>query len=133
MRLLNVNVLLITILVGVVCACSKSSSGPTSAEGKWAYTTPDNKMSISFDLVKTASGSLDIQNSTIKIDGVAYNSAATISGVALPAIGLIRVNANDAKAVYPYDIRFTNGKVSGDFKKIDVPDAEYTLPGVALL
>ncbi len=122
--------LFLTVVIVVwISSCSKSSSGPTSAEGNWTYTTPDNKISVSFALVKNSSGSLDIQNSALKIEGVAYNSAAQISGVALPVIGSIRINANDAKAIYPYDIQFTNGSVSSDFKKINVPDAEYTYSG----
>jgi hypothetical protein len=109
-------------------SCSKSSSGPSSAEGSWTYTTPDGKMKVTFDLVKTSSGSLDIQNQSLTINGTAYNSEKIITGVALPLITSIRINANDAKAVYPYYILFLNGKVSSDFKKIDVPDGEYTYP-----
>jgi hypothetical protein len=125
----RLKVLLIIAFVGLAGACSKSSSGPTSAEGKWSYTTPDSKMSVTFDLVKTSSGSLDIQNPTIKIEGVSYIAAAVMTGVALPLIGQIRINANDAKAVYPFDIKFNNGKVNSDFTKIDVPDGEYTYSG----
>ncbi len=115
-------------LLAVSGGCSKSSSGPSSAEGKWAYTTSDGKIVVTFDLVKTSTGSLDIQNQTMKIDGTAYNAEKQISGVALPLIGSIRINANDAKAVYPYYILFTNGSVSSDFNRINVPDGEYTFP-----
>ncbi len=121
---------LVTILacLTLLTGCSKSSSGPSSAEGKWTYTTPDGKIVVTFDLVKTSAGSLDIQNQTMKIDGTTYNAEKQVSGVTLPAIGTMRINANDAKAVYPYYILFTNGSVSSDFKRIDVPDGEDTFP-----
>ncbi len=123
-------VLSIGIVSGItfIGSCSKGSSGPSSAEGQWAYTTPDNKIKVTFELVKTSSGSYDIQNQTMSISGISYNSEKIVTGVALPAIASIRINANDAKIVYPYYILFSNGKVSGDFRKIDVPDAEYTFP-----
>lgn len=120
--------ILITLLAG---ACSKSSSGPTSAEGNWKYTTPDGKVSVTFTLVKNTSGSLDISSYTYAKDGVTYLAAGTISGVNLPAIGSIRINANDPKAVYPYYIQFTTGTVSSDFKRIDVVSAEYSYPGLS--
>lgn len=127
MRLFNLFVIAIS-LVGVAGACSKSSSGPTSAEGKWTYTTPDGKITATFELVKTSSGSLDVQNQSLKINGSVYISEKEITGVSLPDIASIRINANDAKAVYPYYVKFLNGKVSSDFKRIDVPDGEYTFP-----
>lgn len=125
MRLFKLFIIVIS-LVGV--ACSKSSSGPTSAEGKWTYTTPDGKITATFELVKASSGSLDVQNHSLKINGSVYISEKEITGVSLPDIASIRINANDAKAVYPYYIKFLNGKVSSDFKRIDVPDGEYTFP-----
>ncbi len=124
----QLSIVLLIIITGLLSHCSKSASGPSSAEGKWTYTTPDSKVTVTFDLVKTSAGSLDIQNQTIKIDGTVYNAEKQISGVNLPIIGLIRINANDAKAVYPYYIQFTNGSVSGDFRLINVPDTEYTFP-----
>ena len=127
MRVLRLLIIVIY-FVGAAGACSKSSSGPTSAEGKWIYTTPDGKITVNFDLVKTSSGSLDVQNQSLKINGAVYNSENEITGVSLPDIASIRINANDAKAVYPYSIKFLNGKVSGDFKRIDVADGEYTFP-----
>ena len=120
--------LLFCALLVVAAGCSKTNSGPTSAEGKWTYTTSDGKIMVTFDLVKTSTGSLDIQNQTMKIDGITYNAEKIISGVNLPVIASIRINANDAKAVYPYYIQFNNGSVSSDFKRIEVPDGEYTFP-----
>lgn len=112
----------------LVAGCSKTSSGPSSAEGKWTYTTPDGKIIVDFELIKTTSGSLDIQNQTMKVIGTSYNSEKQINGVSLPTIASIRINANDSKAVYPYYIQFLNGKVSNDFKRIEVSDGEYTYP-----
>src|SRR3954469_22090399 len=99
--------------------CSKSDSGPSSAEGTWAYTTPDGKVAVTFQLVKTAAGSLQIQNQTYKLNGTTYESAAVISGVVLPAIASIRINKNDVKLGKGYYILFTNMKVSADFKRMD--------------
>jgi hypothetical protein len=115
-------------VVVVMMGCTKSDSGPSSAEGSWTYTTPDAKVAVTFQLVKTASGSLAIQNQTYKLSGTSYESAAVISGVALPAIATIKINANDAKLTYPYYILFTNIKVSSDFKRMDVADGEYSTP-----
>ena len=119
--------ILVSIII-LVTGCSKSASGPTSAEGKWTYTTPDGKMKVDFELIKTASGSLDIQNQAMKVDGTSYNSEKQLAGVSLPTIASIRINVNDAKAVYPYYIQFLNGKVSSDFNRIEVPDGEYSFP-----
>jgi len=110
-------------------ACSKSDSGPSSAECSWAYTTPDGKVAVTFQLVKNSSGSLEIQNQTYKLNGTSYESAAVIAGVVLPAIASIRINENDVKLGKGYYILFTNMKVSADFKRIDVPDGEYTTSG----
>lgn len=114
------------VLIGfLLAACSKSSSGPTSAEGSWTYTTADSKISVTFQLVKNSSGSLEIQNQTFKLNGTVYESAAVISGIALPAIASIKINANDLKLTYPYYILFTGVTVSSDFKKMNVPSGEY--------
>jgi len=118
----------IAVLSLISVGCSKSNSGPTSPEGKWTYTTPDNKINVTFDLVKTSTGSYDVQNQTIKIEGVSYNAEKQVTGVVIPAIASIRINANDAKAVYPYYVQFLNGTVSSDFRRIDVATGEYTFP-----
>jgi hypothetical protein len=115
-------------LIVALLGCSKSDSGPSSAEGSWAYTTSDGKVAVTFQLVKTSSGSLNIQNQTYKLNGTSYESAAVITGVALPAIATIKINANDAKITYPYDITFNNIKVSSDFKRMDVADGSYSTP-----
>jgi hypothetical protein len=108
--------------------CGKIDTGPSSAEGAWTYTTPDGKMTVTFDLVKTASGSLEIQHQTMKIDGTTCNAEQQMVGVDLPVIGSIRINANDAKVTYPYYIEFLNTRVSSDFRLINAVTAEYTFP-----
>ena len=120
------------LIFGVACcfsACGPGNSGPSSTDGRWTYTTADNKVKVQLELKKNASNSLDIQNSVLTIEGVTYNSAAQISGVNLPLITFMRVNANDAKAIYSYDIQFAAGTVSNDFRRIDVPSGAYTLSG----
>lgn len=89
MRLFKLFIIVIS-LVGVAGACSKSSSGPTSAEGKWIYTTPDGKITATFELVKASSGSLDVQNQSLKINGSVYISEKEITGVSLPDIASLR-------------------------------------------
>jgi hypothetical protein len=116
-------------LLLVALACSKDKDpGFTSAEGKWKYTTPDGKIEVTFELTKTSSGGLTISSQTINVDGVAFESANQIDGVSLPTIATIRINANDSKAVYPYNIIFKNSVVNSDFTKIEAPDATYTFP-----
>lgn len=118
----------------VALACSKDKDpGFTSAEGKWKYTTSDGKIAVTFELTKTSSGGLTISSQPIIVDGVAFESASLIDGVSLPSnIATIRINANDSKAVYPYNIIFKNGVVNSDFTKIEVPDATYTFPWPAV-
>lgn len=120
----------IYLLVFACCfACSSSSDpGPKSAEGSWTYTTPDSKVTVTFDLIKSAGGDWSVQNPKTKINGNLYQTVAIFSGLAPPAIGNIRISANDANAVYPYPVIFNNGTVSSDFKKINVPDGSYEYP-----
>jgi hypothetical protein len=119
----------IAILLLFALACSKDKDpGFSSAEGKWKYATPDGKIVITFELAKTPAGGLAITTQTIKVDGVSFESASLIDGVSLPNIGTLKINANDAKAVYPYNIIFKNGVVNNDFTKIEAPDASYTFP-----
>jgi hypothetical protein len=121
--------IIIASLLLVALACSKDKDPAfTSAEGKWKYTTPDGKIAVTFELAKTSTGGLMISSQTIQVDGVAFESANQIDGVSLPTIATIRINANDSKAIYPYNIIFKNGVVNSDFTKIEVPDATYTFP-----
>lgn len=110
------------------CSSKSDPSGPTSAEGKWTYTTPDGKISVDFDLVKTTSGSLDLQNPAIKVNSTSGAAAGQLTGVSLPDISMIKINANDAVLVYPYSITFSMAKVTGDFKTIVAANVDYTYP-----
>jgi hypothetical protein len=125
--------IIIASLLLVAMACSKDKDPAfTSVEGKWKYTTPDGKIAVTFELTKTSSGGLTISSQPIIIDNVSFESASLIDGVSLPNIATIRINANDAKAVYPYNIIFKNGVVNSDFTRIEVPDATYTFPWPAV-
>lgn len=120
--------LLLFFLLIAGCSSKHRDPGFTSVEGKWTYTTPDNKIAVTFELAKTSGNDLVIQNQTMKIDGTSYNSFGQIIAGVLPAIQKIRINANDAAAVYNYNIEFNNCSVSTDFKTIEVPTATYTWP-----
>lgn len=118
---------LLLFLCIVLAGCSKHHDpGFTSVTGKWTYTTPDNKIAVTFELTKQVSGDVTIGNPTFKIDGTAYQSAAQISGVSLPAIQKIRLNTNDPGLSLDYNIEFDNGAISTDFKVINVPSASYS-------
>lgn len=116
--------------LGMLSGCSKESTpGPSSAEGKWTYTTPDGKITVDFELVKTTAGSVDLQNSAIVVNGTTSGlTAGQITGVSLPDIAMIRINANDATLVYPYSITFSTAKVTSDFNSIVAANVEYTYP-----
>lgn len=121
--------LLLFISLVLAAGCHKHADpGFTSAEGRWTYSTPDSKIVVAFDLVKNSSGAIEIKNQTIKVDGTLYQSVSQIAGVTLPSIQRIRINANDAKAVYPYNIDFITGTVSADFKTIAFATATYSWP-----
>lgn len=114
-------------LVVVMGSCGKDDPEFTSAAGMWTYTTPDGKIGIDFEL-KQDGATWNVVNEVIRVDGVEYNAALQASGIAPPAIGSIRINANDPVAVYAYFLLLSGGTVSGDFKEIRVPDATYTWP-----
>lgn len=119
---------LLLVFVVLASGCSKHKDpGFTSAEGTWTYTTPDSKIVVTFDLVKSSPG-YDVKNQTLKVDGTAGNSALQTSGVGLTTIEKIRINANDSKLTYPYSIEFDNGTVSSDYKSITFATATYTWP-----
>jgi hypothetical protein len=63
---------LLIILVLASVACSKDDPEPSvkydSLEGAWAYTFPDNKVSFSFELVKTSAG-YDVVDAVVTYDG----------------------------------------------------------------
>ncbi len=116
-------------IITLYSGCGKSSPAPATAEGKWTYTTSDGKIKVAFELVKTASGSMDIKNpASITVNGTLGVAAAQISGVNLPDIASIIINANDAALTYPYSITFTSCKFLSDVNRMDVSSGSYTYP-----
>jgi hypothetical protein len=114
-------------LVVLLGSCGKDDPGFTSAAGTWTYTTPDGKIGIDFEL-KQDGTTWSVINEVIHVDGTTYKAAVQASGINPPAIGSIRINANDSKAIYAYFLLTTGGEVSGDFKEIKVPGVTYTWP-----
>ena len=119
--------LLMLLLIGVSCSKHKDP-GFTSATGSWSYATPDNKIAVTFDLVQNSAGALEVSQQSIKIDGASYQAVHQISAITATSIQKLRINANDPKAVYGYNIEFTSGTVSNDFKTITFATATYTWP-----
>ncbi len=64
----------------------------------------------------------------MKVNGVSVNAEKEVIAFTATAIQEIRINANDSKVTYPYNIVFNNAAISTDFKKITVPTASYTYP-----
>jgi hypothetical protein len=116
-----------TLVVLVFGACGSDDPEFSSAAGVWTYTTPDGKVGVDFELVKNGS-TWTATNQVIRLEGTAYKAEIQGSGLTDTAIGSIRINANDTKAVYAYFMLFSGGTISGDFKEIKVPDATYTWP-----
>ena len=113
----------------LLAGCSdKKDPGLTSPEGKWGYTTPDGKIAVTFEVTKTSTDVFDIKNQTMKINDVSANAEKEVVGFTSTIIEKIRINANDTKATYPYNIVFNNGTISTDFKTISVPTTTYTYP-----
>jgi len=122
--------MILCVLALILSGCNKDTPVATftSADGIWTYKTPDNSISVDFEL-KTTGGVLSIVNpATITVGGTLGVAATQISGVALPAIDQIRVNANDAGLVQPYYITFITCEVNSAFTQISVEDIEYTYP-----
>jgi len=114
----------------ILAGCAKDTPAPvfTSPDGTWTYTTPDQKISVDFELKTNSSSVLEILNCTIKVNNVPGAAAGTMTGVSLPDINDIKVNANDAGLVYPFYITFINCTINAGFTQIAATDAEYTYP-----
>lgn len=112
----------------IVAGCSDKDPGFTSPEGTWGYTTPDGKIAVTFEVTKTSADVFDVKNQTMKLDGALVNAEKEVVAFTLTTIEKIRINANDSKAIYPYNIVFNNATVDGNFKVISVPTATYTYP-----
>jgi len=117
------------LIVFTACLSCKKDKDPgfNSPAGSWAYTTPDGTIAVTFDVVASSSG-FDVQNQTIKVNGVEARAERTVTAFTATTVQKIRINANDTKVTYPYDINFNNGTVSGDFKTINVAEATYIYP-----
>ncbi len=105
----------------LVFACKDKTPGFTSPEGKWTYITPDGKMGVTFEVIKISTTVFDVQNQTMKINDVLAKAEKQVVDFTATSIGKIRINANDAKAIYPFEIVF-------NFELINVPTAMYTYP-----
>jgi hypothetical protein len=111
----------------IAAGCSKDP-GLTSPVGNWSYTTPDGKIAVTFEVIKTSDNVFDIKNQTMKLDGTLVNAEKEVVAFTSTTIEKIRINANDSKAIFPYNIVFNNATISSDFKLINVPTATYTYP-----
>jgi hypothetical protein len=114
-------------LIVLLNSCKDDDPKFASAEGDWTYTTSDGKLSVDFTLAKDGA-TWSVKNQVIRVEGVQGVAAVQSDGINPPSIQYIRINANDVKLTYAYDITFTNATVDGDFTHISVPDATYTWP-----
>ncbi len=112
----------------VIMSCGDKDPAPAELESKWSYTTPDLKMVVTFEVVRMSDDAFDIKNQTMTINNVVANAEKEVVAFTKTAIEKIRINANDSKVVYPYNIEFRNATISADFKTISVPFATYTYP-----
>ncbi|MEQ8425108.1 MAG: hypothetical protein RIA63_10390 [Cyclobacteriaceae bacterium] len=117
------------ILVLLSTSCTKDEdNGFTSLIGSWTYTTPDSKIKVTFDIVGGTSSILAVQNQTIEVEGQEGKAEIQAEGITEKTFGKIRINANDAKLTYPFDITFNDLSASDDFSVINVTDATYIWP-----
>lgn len=121
------NRIILLSLVVLMGSCGEDDPEFTSAAGIWTYTTPDEKIGVDFELKLTGT-TWSVVNQVIRVEGTEFNAEIQAGGIAPPAIGSIRINANDSQAIYSYFLLLAGGEVSGDFKEIRVPDATYTWP-----
>ena len=87
------------------------------------------RLTLHYENNRTTSTTVfDIQNQTMKINEVVAKAEKQVVDFTASSIGKIRINANDAKAIYPYEIIFNTASLSSDFELINVPTATYTYP-----
>src|SRR4051794_13722257 len=125
MKLLPLCIALVSVLA--FSSCKKDDDKLSSAEGKWTYTTPDGKIKVEFELVKTTDG-LNVENPKITVDGTLGETVSIPDKIATPTFTTLKISANDKKLVYGYYILFTTGKINSDFTQIEVSDVEYSFP-----
>jgi hypothetical protein len=119
---------LLLIVISFLTGCKEEEMGFSSLIGEWEYTTPDEKIEITFDIVGGDTELLTIKNQTIKIEGNEGNANIQFSNITETTIDLILINAYDAVLIYPYNIAFNNLSASPDFTTIEVENASYTFP-----
>ncbi len=113
--------------ISILFSCKKDDPGPSSAEGKWTYTTPDSKMAVDFELVKSVNG-YKIQNAKLTVDGVVTEAVVMPDEIPSQSFSALRFSANDAKLIYGYYLLFSSSVIASDFSKIEVASSEYTFP-----
>jgi hypothetical protein len=123
---MNHRLLVVFVWISLI-SCKDKDPGFSSPEGSWSYTTPDGTIAVTFDVVASSSG-FDVQNQTIKVNGVDARAEKTVTAFTSTTFQKIRINANDSKVVYPYDINFNNGIVSGDFQTLQAANVTYVYP-----
>jgi len=110
-------------------ACGKEDDpGFTSMIGSWQYTTPDEKIKVTFDLVGGTTEVFSVKNQTITVDGQEGRAEVQADNLSETGIGSIRINANDAALTFPYNIMFNDLSPNEDFTVIKVKDATYVFP-----
>lgn len=116
------------IVAVLLFGCKDEEVGYTSLIGMWTYTTPDDKIKVEFDIVGGDTDILAVTNQKIFVEGQEGMAVAQTEAVTETTFGRIRINANDADLVRPYNITFTNLKASEDFSVIEVEEANYIFP-----
>jgi hypothetical protein len=115
----------------VLLGCGKNNTDPlpvhSTPDGTWTYTTPDKAMSVQFDL-KTTGSAVEILNTTIQLYTQSGIAAGQLSGINLPVVDQIRINANDPVIATNYSITFINCTFGEDYNFISVADVEYDYP-----
>jgi len=121
--------LILIVATTLLFGCSNDDKvGFTSLIGSWTYTTPDKKIKVEFDIVGGDKELLAVKNEKIFVDGQEGKAEVQTEAITETTIGRIRINANDADLVWPYNIAFKNLKASSDFSVIEVEETTYTFP-----
>lgn len=115
-------------ILSLLFGCGEDEVGFTSLIGSWTYTTPDEKIKVEFDIVGGDPEILAVINQKIFVEGEEGAAAVQTEVVTETTFGRLRINANDANLVRPYNIIFTNLKANADFSLIEVESATYTFP-----
>lgn len=125
---MKITIVLIFVLF-LLGSCSKDDEvGFTSLIGSWTYTTPDNKIEVTFDIVGGSDEILNLKDQTIVVDGVEGKAEIQSENITETTIGRVRINANDASLVYAFNITFNKLSANTDFTEINVESASYTWP-----